>query len=73
MRAKREYGALVKKLMKWEQKGCNESAHIVQDEVYRKFIKDVAEGKVNKIEEAHFISELIVKRVMVHDKNRWYA
>jgi hypothetical protein len=70
---KYEYEIDIKKLEKYENKGCNESSHVCQDEIYRKFIKDIAFGKLNKLEDIKFISSLLVDKVIIHDKNRWYA
>jgi hypothetical protein len=47
--------------------------HIIQDRIYRNFIQDIECGKLNKIEEIQFISSLIVKNIIIYDKNRWYS
>lgn len=66
---KKQYEALFDKLNNMQD---NESSHILQDRIYRKFIKDICAGKISsrdikKI--AHEMNEHVVKK----DKNRWYA
>jgi hypothetical protein len=63
----------VKEFIKYQAKHHNEMEHIIQDRIYRKFIKDVADGEINKIEEIHFISSMIVNKIIIYDKNRWYS
>lgn len=67
------YEKKIKEFKKYQDKGDNECAHIYTDDIYRTFITDIECGKLNKIEEIQFISSLIVKRVVIYDKNRWYA
>ena len=45
--------------------GDNERSHILQDKIYRKFIKDIEDIKI--------IALLINKHVVKYDKGRWYA
>lgn len=56
-----------------EKEYSNETAHIVQDEIYRTFIKDISNNKFKTIEDAILISKKIKKSVIKHDKDRWYA
>ena len=58
-----------------EKNGDNEMAHFIQDEIYRKFIKDIASGKFENKEDIVFLAKEIKKNVIVYDndKNRWYA
>jgi len=51
----------------------NEAAHVIQDEIYRKYIKDIASGKFESKEDIVFLSKEIKKNVIVYDVNRWYA
>jgi hypothetical protein len=53
-------------------KDDNEFSHILQDKIYRKFIRDVTNEKV-KGNDIKKIADLIKKRVFKYDKNRWYA
>lgn len=53
-------------------KDDNEYGHILQDKIYRKFIRDVTNEKV-KGNDIKKIADLIKKRVFKYDKNRWYA
>jgi len=49
----------------------NEAQHIKQDEIYRSFIKAVSKGMSQ--EESQELATLIRKKVIKHDKGRWYA
>ena len=53
----------------------NEEAHYIQDEIYRKFIKDIASGKFESKEDIVVLAKEIKKNVIVYDNtnNRWYA
>lgn len=51
----------------------NEKAHIMQDKIYKKFIKELSANKFKTIEEAIIISKQINKFVVKYDKDRWYA
>lgn len=50
----------------------NEISHIIQDKIYRKFINDVTTQKIKGAELLQ-IANLLKKRVIKYDKNRWYA
>ncbi len=41
--------------------------------IYRKFIKDIATGKINNLEEIVNLSKLLNKKVVKNDKGMWYA
>jgi hypothetical protein len=58
-----------------EKNGDNEVAHVIQDEIYRKFIKDIASSKFENKEDIVLLAKEIKKNVIVYDndKNRWYA
>lgn len=51
----------------------NESAHMLQDEIYRKFIKDICNNKFASLKDIKKIANYMNKNVVKHDKNRWYA
>ena len=51
----------------------NETAHGIQDEIYRKYIKDIASGKFETKEDIVVLAKEIKKNVIVYDTNRWYA
>lgn len=70
---KNEYDKHIEKFQKHQNRGDNEMSHIIQDEIYRKFIKDIECGKLNNIEAMQMISGLIAQKVIAHDKGRWYA
>ena len=53
-------------------KDDNEFGHILQDKIYRKFIRDITNEKI-KGNEILKIAALIKKRVIKYDKKRWYA
>jgi hypothetical protein len=58
-----------------EENGDNEVAHVTQDEIYRKYIKDIASGKFENKEDIVLLAKEIKKNVIVYDndQNRWYA
>ncbi len=58
-----------------EENGDNETAHVTQDEIYRKFIKDIASDKFESREDIVLLAKEIKKNVIVYDndQNRWYA
>lgn len=66
-----KYNLLFSELEKF--KNDNEYSHIVQDKIYRKFIKDVCKNKFSTIDDINKIALLINKNVVKNDKNRWYA
>jgi len=67
----KKYSKMFHKFNKYQHD--TEDQHIVQDKIYRKFVKDIAKKKLTKIEDiiriANNINEIIVKK----DKDRWYA
>jgi len=68
-----EYREKFKELDEYEEKNCNETSHIIQDEIYRKFIRDISSGKLNNFDDIKYISIILEQRVIPYDKNRWYA
>ena len=55
------------------QKQDKEVYHVKQDVIYRKFIKDIATGKINNLEEIVTLSKLLNKKVVKNDKGMWYT
>ncbi len=51
----------------------NEIAHIEQDKLYRKFIKDIANNKIRQLKDIRKIAKLMNEHVVKHDRDRWYA
>jgi hypothetical protein len=51
----------------------NETNHVVQDKIYRKFINDIQNNKLKSYDEIKKISELVKKHIVNYDKNRWYS
>jgi hypothetical protein len=56
---------------------CNESIHYLEDQIYRRFIKDIANKKLN-INEIINLSDRIKKIIIdpndgAWDSCRWYA
>ena len=51
----------------------NENAHILQDEIYRKFIKEICNNKFTTIHQIKKIANNIDKNVIKMDNDRWYA
>jgi hypothetical protein len=69
-----EYLKLIQKFVKVEHEyDDKEYAHIIQDEIYRKFINDIANNKLNSLKEVKLIAKIIKKHVIKYDKDRWYA
>ena len=68
-----KYNKLFDKLKKEDELHDNESAHIIQDNIYRQFIRDICNSKLEKIEDIKNIAKDINKNVITKDKGRWYA
>lgn len=69
------YKKLFTKLKDIDIKGDYEVAHMIQDDIYTKFIKDIASGKIENKEDIVFLSKEIKKNVIIYgnNKSRWYA
>ena len=61
-----------KLILKFSNNTDNEEQHIMQDNIYRKFIKDVKSNKYT-YEEIKVVADIINKKVVKYDKNRWYS
>ena len=76
---KKKYDILFKKLIKLNTNAYgnnevdNERGHILQDKIYRKFIKDIINNKFNNINDLTIIAKDMNKYVVKEDKGRWYA
>ena len=64
------YNKLIKKMEQCQDK---ESYHVEQDVIYRKFIKDIATGKINNLEEIVTLSKLLNNKIVKNDKGMWYS
>jgi hypothetical protein len=67
------YDKLIIKLDDIHQSGDKEMEHIFQDEIYRKFIKDIANNKFKTIREIREVARDLNKNVVKKDMNRQYA
>lgn len=62
-----QYYKLFDKQRNINKMGDNKIAHELQDKIYRKFIKDIVNDKIKTIANG------MLKYVVTHDINRWYA
>lgn len=67
-----EYNKLFNKLEKLNKEENNEFAHILQDKIYRKFIRDIVNKKI-KGKEIEILAKDMNKYVVKKDIRRWYA
>jgi hypothetical protein len=51
----------------------NENAHMVQDKIYREFIKDICSNKFKSMDEIKKIALLLKEEVVKRDIGRWYS
>lgn len=68
-----DYDSLFENIEKLNQKNDNERAHILQDRIYRKFIKDICNNKFKTLRDIKLIANDMNKYVVKKDKKRWYA
>jgi hypothetical protein len=77
-----KYNKLIKKLEQCPNVTCGvngnkhidkERYHYDQDVIYRKFIKDIATGKINNAEEILNLAKLLNNKVVKKDTGLWYA
>ena len=71
------YDEMFEALQTHNKNGCNESIHYVEDQIYRRFIKDIANKKLN-INEIINLSDRIKKIIIdpndgAWESCRWYA
>ena len=69
-----DYAKLFKKLDKINKEDDdNEAGHILQDKIYRKFVKDIASGKITNMKDIQTLAKNMNKYVVKQDSGRWYA
>jgi hypothetical protein len=68
-----KYNILFIKLEKLNKDNDNESSHILQDKIYRKFIKDICNNKFKTLDDIIKVANYMNKIVVKNDINRWYA
>ena len=72
-----KYTKLIKKMEQHNNNGHGgqdtELYHMEQDVIYRKFIKDIATGKITNLEEIVNLSKLLNNKVVKNDKDMWYS
>jgi hypothetical protein len=66
-----KYTTLIQKME--QLKKDKEIYHVEQDAIYRKFIRDIATGKITNLEEIINLSKLLNNKVVKNDKGMWYA
>jgi hypothetical protein len=67
----KKYNSLFTKLEK--NREYNEDSHILQDAIYRKFIRDICNNKFTTLKDIKKIANHMNKNVVKHDIGRWYA
>ena len=70
---KKQYNRLFEKLKNFDECNDNESAHIIQDDIYKKFIKDIVNNKFKNKKEITEMAKEVKIHVVSRDKNRWYS
>lgn len=68
-----KYNLLFSQLDEKNKINDNESSHILQDEIYRTFIKDICKNKFKTFEDIKKFAKSMNKNVVKKDVNRWYA
>ena len=69
---KKQYQKLFNKLSLLNKDDDTEEAHMFQDKIYRKFIRDIVNNKIKTAEVKSFAKDMN-KYVVKGDKGRWYA
>lgn len=69
----KSYMIAFNKLKEFDNSGNNEQAHIVQDKLYRKFIRDIVNNKFSNMDELKLIANNMNKFVVKNDTGRWYS
>jgi uncharacterized protein YjgD (DUF1641 family) len=67
------YSTLFDKLKEEDNNGDNEKAHMIQDKLYRKFIRDIVNNKLNTINDIKLFADNMNKFVVKKDTGRWYS
>jgi hypothetical protein len=70
-----KYIIAIKKIKKLNESAYIEESHMLQDKLYRQFIRDIAKNRFENYDTLKHIARLIKKYVVKYDKeqNRWYA
>lgn len=70
-----KYYSLFMKLDKLNNSDDKIFSHMLQDKLYRKFIKDICNNKLSSLKDIQKIADYMNKYVVKYDKekNRWYA
>ena len=61
------------KLKELDNSGDNEQAHMFQDKLYRKFIRDIVNNRFSNMDELKLIANNMNKFVVKNDTGRWYS
>lgn len=69
---KKQYQKLFNKLSILNEHNDTEYAHMLQDRIYRKFIRDIVNNKI-KTKDIKEFAENMNKYVVKKDKGRWYS
>ena len=67
-----QYNKLFNKLNILHKDSDKEKVHMLQDKIYRKFIRDIVNGKI-KTNEIKIIANDMNKYVVKKDTGMWYA
>lgn len=66
-------GFYIKHIKEFDKnKKDNESAHIIQDKIYKRFINDIVNNRLNQ-NEIKVLAKIIKKKIIKYDVNRWYS
>jgi len=69
----KQYEKLLEKFSKSVDKNANEIAHLQQDELYEKFIKEISDNKFKSIEEISIIASLLKNYFDSKKFDKWYS
>ena len=69
----KQYEKLLVKFNKSVDKNDNEIAHLQQDEIYEKFIKEISDNKFKSIEEISIIASLLKNNFDSKKFDKWYS
>jgi len=50
-----------------------ENYHIIQDEIYRKFISDIVDGKLTKLKDIKLVANTLKENLVDAELDLWYA
>ena len=69
----KQYEKLLEKFSKSVDNNANEIAHLQQDELYEKFIKEISDNKFKSIEEISIIASLLKNNFDSKKFDKWYS